>query len=413
MSKIKNLKAERIDLLNQAKALNSSESITDDIRAQVDSITNKIESIDKDIHREAKLMALESMNAGSQIAPELNRMYDKLDMSAVITDLSNGKKLDGVAAELSAEAQREAAQAGVKLTGSFHLPQSYMHKKFSNAQTAGTGSEGGVNVQTDVRSIIDYLKASLPFIPLGATFFTDVTGNLSFPTVSDEGTDVTVTTENGSATDVEATFSSISLTPNRVPAYLEVSEQLLLQSSNSINDWINRHLGFKIGKAMHKKGITDLLADANVNAIANGTDGAALTWAKVVEFETAIGAANGMEELKWLANPSTIGKLKTTEKASGYPVYLMGDNRQLNGYDVVKSTLMPNNLTKGSGTALSALALGYWSDFYIAMWGGVSFLVNPFAKDTTGIVRVNAYTYMDTAIAQAKNFSVSKDIVTA
>ena len=413
MSKLKNLKAQRADFLNQAKALNSTENITDEIRNSVSDLTKKIENIDRDIHAEMKIVALESQQSSQNIDPELDKMYDKLNMTQVFMQLASGKKLDGVAAELHNEAVREANQVGIQLGRSnFALPQSFTAKKFKNQQNVGTDSAGGFNVATEVGSIIDYLQAALPFVELGATFFSGLQGNLSFPK-DIEGSDVTVTTEVGAATDVEDTFGQIVLSPNRVPAYIEVTEQLMIQSSNSIDAWVNRHLGYKVAKAMHKKVITDLLADSDVNSVSLGTNGAALDWEKVVSFETAIANDNGAESLAWLLNPSLIGKLKTTEKASGYPVYLLGDNNLLNGYNYAKSTLLPNNLTKGDGTGLSAAVLGYWSDLYIAQWGGVQFLVNPFAKDTTGIIRVNAWTFMDSAVAKPGNFAVAKDIITA
>jgi HK97 family phage major capsid protein len=411
MSRLKDLRAQRATLLTEAKALQNSDSLTDDLRGQIETKLNAIDSVDKDIKNEMKLLAFDSTSAQGQIDPEMDKMFNQLHLGKVFSALSNGQKLNGVAAELHEEAVREAQASGIALKGQFHLPQSYAHKRYQAAANVTTGSAGGLTVQTDVKSIIDYLQANLPFIQLGATMFTDVVGNLLFPRMV-EGTDVTTGNETVAATDTEPTFGSFTLSPNRVPAFIEVTEQLMLQSSSSVNDWINKNLGYKVGKAMHAKIITDFLANSDVNAVSLGTDGAALDWAKVVEFETKIGEANGAEALKWLLNPTTIGKLKTTQKVSGQAVFLY-EKGLLNDYEVVKSTLLPKNLTKGAGTNLSAAILGYWSDLYIAQWGGVSFLVNPYAKDTTGIVRVNAYTYMDSDIAQPKNFAMAKDIVTA
>jgi hypothetical protein len=49
---------------------------------------------------------------------------------------------------------------------------------------------------------------------------------------------------------------------------------------------------------------------------------------------------------------------------------------------------IPTNLTKGSGTNLTAMIFGDFSTVHIAMWGGVDVLVDPYSLSTAGSVRV-------------------------
>ena len=73
---------------------------------------------------------------------------------------------------------------------------------------------------------------------------------------------------------------------------------------------------------------------------------------------------------------------------------------------------MPNDLTKGSGTALSAIILGVWQELLVATFGDMSIIVDPFSKRTQRITGVNIARYCDVAVRHAESFAVIDDIVT-
>lgn len=74
---------------------------------------------------------------------------------------------------------------------------------------------------------------------------------------------------------------------------------------------------------------------------------------------------------------------------------------------------MPSDLTKGSGTALSALIFGNWANLYIGMWGYVDILVDPYTGSKEGNVRVVANADCDIGALRGESFSVIKDMVTS
>ena len=77
------------------------------------------------------------------------------------------------------------------------------------------------------------------------------------------------------------------------------------------------------------------------------------------------------------------------------------------------SSNVPSNLTKGSGTNLSALIYGNWADLLIGYWSAFDLLVNPFEATAypKGNVSVRAMLTCDVAVRYAESFSASKDII--
>jgi hypothetical protein len=61
----------------------------------------------------------------------------------------------------------------------------------------------------------------------------------------------------------------------------------------------------------------------------------------------------------------------------------------------------------------SALIFGNWSDLVIAQFGpGIDVMVNPYSRDTEGIVRLVASSFVDVGVRRAKSFAAMKDALT-
>ena len=107
--------------------------------------------------------------------------------------------------------------------------------------------------------------------------------------------------------------------------------------------------------------------------------------------------------------------MKTIEKATGSGRFIYDDlvPGRVNGYKIDWSNLVPSDLTKGTGTALSALIFGNFSDLYIGQWGGLDFIVDPYTGARTGEIYITLNAWNDVAVAEPKSFAAIKDIKTA
>ena len=133
-------------------------------------------------------------------------------------------------------------------------------------------------------------------------------------------------------------------------------------------------------------------------------------------LETAIATANAdLGSLGYLTTPGLRGKLKTTDKTSGYGQFLWTDGEPgaglLNGYKALTSTQVPSNLTKGTGTNLHPIIFGNWSDMLINHWGAADLLVDPYTGSAAGTTRVRILQEVDIIIRNVASFAAIVDAI--
>jgi HK97 family phage major capsid protein len=165
---------------------------------------------------------------------------------------------------------------------------------------------------------------------------------------------------------------------------------------------------------------TGILNTDGIGDVACGDpDGAAPTWADIVALETEVAVDNAdVGALAYLTNAKARGKLKTTEKAANTAQFVWENGIEagfglLNGYRAAASNQVPSNLTKGGGTALSAIIFGNWNDLVMGLWGTIDILVDPYSGSTSGTVRVVALQDADIGVRHAESFAAAQDVVTA
>jgi HK97 family phage major capsid protein len=169
------------------------------------------------------------------------------------------------------------------------------------------------------------------------------------------------------------------------------------------------------GLSNQPKGIMNT---TGIGSVAIDTDGGPPLWAHVVDLESQIANKNAdVNTLAYLTNSKVRGKLKQTEKASGTAQFVWENGNEVgfgmvNGYRSGVSNQVPSDLTKGSGTNLSAILFGNWSDLLIGEWGALDILVNPYANDKTGAVRIRVLQDVDIAVRHPESFAALVDATT-
>jgi len=355
-----------------------------------------------------------------------SRDLSTFSLTRGIQKLMSNQPLDGIELEMHQEAQREAKESGLSLRGGLSIPTLLInHGRRDMSVTGGSnGNAGGTTVQTSQGSFIDLLYAKMVLSDLGAQYLTGLVGNIDLPKLL-TGSAPTKKTENAAADESSPTTGKISLSPKRLPTYIEVSKQLLAQSSVSVEGILRNDLATALALAMELGAIngggsdepTGILNTSSIGSVAGGTDGLSPTWAHVIALETAVSTSNAdIGNLAYLTNPKVRGKLKSTTKAaSGDSVMVWGEGTTpLNGYRAGVTTQVPSTLTKGASNGVcSGIIFGNFADLVIAQWGGIDIQVNPYIKDTEGLVRITADVYYDAAVRRAASFAAMKDALTA
>lgn len=290
--------------------------------------------------------------------------------------------------------------------------------------TVGTGADGGftVNTKVDAASFIEMLENAIVMRAAGARLLTGLKDNILIPRQIGGAVAYWVP-ESGAPTESAPTFDQVPMSPKTVAAFTDISRKLLIQSSLSVEQFVRMDLALRIALAIDYAAFAGtgasnqprgILNTTGVGLVPGGTNGAAPTWSHIVKLETEVAVDNALAgSLGYMTNAKVRGVLKETEKFSGGGREIWGEgNAPLNGYAAHVSNMVPGNLTKGSGTNLSAICFGNFADVLIGLWSGLDILVNPYINSGTGTVRIEAYQDADVALRHAQSFAVMNDVIT-
>jgi HK97 family phage major capsid protein len=325
-------------------------------------------------------------------------------------------KLSGIERDAIDAGKAEYDRMGLTARG-YVVPSALL--RASAGQNYTTAADGGNMIEQMVPRYIDALRNKLVIGQLGATVLTDLVGTLPVVKVGD----VTAgwLAEGAAGSISKAAVAKATMTPHRAFVAMAFSRDLARQTSVDVERMLIEKLTFAHAQLIDDAAIngtgsnsqpTGILNNANVGAVAgSGANGTALNWANLVKLETTVNAANGNRgKLAYLTNAKVVGAMKSTERATNTARFLIEDGIA-NGYRVEMTNLVPSNLTKGTGTGLSAAIFGNWEDLYVGHWGGIDIVVDPYSLATYGDIRLILNAYNDVLVAEPASFAAIKDII--
>lgn len=336
-----------------------------------------------------------------------------------VRELSEGRGLTGLEAEVAEMGAEEYRRMGLTANGAV-VPSAFI--RAAQGQNAGTAVDGGNLVETMAARYVEALKEKLVVAQLGATVLTDLLGEV--PVITSAAISADWGAEGAAASTKKANYAKAVMKPHRNSVNVVVTKDLLRQTSFDVEqDLINKiteaHAVLLESAAIAGKGTGNepkgILSTVGIGDVAMGTNGAAISWKKVVELETKVNSVNANRgRMAYLTNAKVFGALKTTEKATGSGRFIMEDAAagRCNGYVTEFSNLVPSNLTKGSGSNLSAMIFGNFQDLYIGQWGGLDIVVDPYTSKKTAEIEICLNAWNDVLVAEPKSFAAIKDIVT-
>jgi HK97 family phage major capsid protein len=340
--------------------------------------------------------------------------------------------LDGLELEVHQEMARGRSRAPRGLLIPWDLPIDTAQSAAFRARMGGverrdlttTGGAGSVFTEK-ATTMIEFLRNTMLTRRLGARVMAGMSGNFSIPKQTATGTAYWVT-EGNAVTESSQTIGALDFSPSTVGAMSDYSRAFIDQTNVDAEQFIREDLALVLAIELDRVGFNGsgsgaepegIIPNSSVNVVAIGTDGGAMTWAKLVEMERVIEVANALaDNLAVFTTPQGRGSFKTITRvaSSTFGDFLWGDNGQINGYPAYSSNQMPSTLTKGSsGAVCSAAILGDWSQLIYALWSGIDVLVDPYTGGSAGNVRIITLQSADVQVRQPKAFSVCKDITTA
>jgi HK97 family phage major capsid protein/HK97 family phage prohead protease len=328
------------------------------------------------------------------------------------------------AAQRAAAFERECSDAASAKMGKqargFMVPTEVQRRDLN----VTTATAGGNLVATELLggSFIDALRNAMVIDRMGTRMLTGLVGNIAIPRLSGTGTAYWVA-ENTAPTESDQTIAQVTMSPKTVGAFTDISRRLLLQSSIDVEAMVQNDLATILGLAIQQAAINGSGASNQPSGILTrvtasvigGTNGAAPTWANIVQLESDVAVANAdVGTLGYLTNARVRGKLKTTSKVTGQNGFVWDDgDTPMNGYRTAVTNAVPSNLVKGSsGSTCSAIIFGNFADLVIGMWGSLDLMVDPYTGSTAGTVRVVALQDVDVQLRNVVSFATMVDALT-
>lgn len=443
---VKKLSEERADLLRQmnaiydeAKKREGFKGLNENELAKYNDLKRQFDELEVPLTQAKDLEKLNLENAAqrgnsfipgpqpTQDSPGDKRDLARFSFTRAINIERGLAKMDGIEKEMHDEGQAEIKESGLSVSGKgIYIPYKVLSansKLHQRDMTAGTAGEGGNAVATSLGSFIDYLYATLILRQAGADFQYGLVGNVSFPAESAVAS-ATWEGENDDNAESSPTVGKLSMSPKRLGTFVDVSNQLLLQTSPSIEARIRRQLFNAILTALDTAGINGsgsdpipegILNTTGIGAVVGGDNGLAPTWAHIVNLEKEVDIDNAlMGSLAYITNAKVKAKLKTTPKESGQALYILGERAgEVNGHPIYFSNLVPSNLTKGDSSGIcSAIIFGNFADLIIGQWGGMEVLTNPYTKAKTAQTELIINTFNDVLVTRPSSFAAMKDALT-
>jgi HK97 family phage major capsid protein len=409
----------------------SDGNLPDETRARADALEAEAGRLNDAERHRALVDELDRRSAGQPLITA-DTGFEALASQVTVLDVIRAQMgstdaAAGRAREVSAELERRSGRKADGLFFNMRLSGTRRPEQRVYTTTLPGGGPGSNLIQTDVSpNLIDRLRERTIVRRLGATVLGNLQGNLSIPRLKASATAYWVA-ENSAITVSDPQTDAVPMTPKHVGGIVEISRNMLLQASLDVTQMVEDDLARIIAVALDSVAIqggganqpSGLLATGSgIGNVPLGTTGGPPTWASVVSLIGAVDVANALQgSLGFATNGKVTAKMRQTLKTTADTAsnMIMNDAATLAGYSLASSQLVPSNLTKSTGTNLSALIFGDWSMLVLGFWGdGLDLLVNPFESVaySKGNVQIRAMATADVAIKQPLAFAAITDMNT-
>ncbi len=393
-------------------------------RTRWDTLKAELETLEQRIGRQSLLDDAERRMQGQPLGGTGDTHLDREMRSfslvrAIASQVPNLNVDAGRERELSQEVARRAGRPFQGMA----VPMSVFCQPVEQRvmTTAAPASGPGANlIATDYRpgEYIDLLRNALVVRQLGARVLSGLVGNVAIPRLKEDATAAWVNEDQAIPTS-DMAFGQTGLTPKHVGARTEFSRNMLLQTSPDIETLVradfaavlaqevDRAAIFGSGAAPEPLGVLNTLG---IGSVAIGTNGGPITFDAVADLQGAVDDANVTgAAMAFLTNTKVRRQAAKLKDSTGVP---LGLGTIFQGGTLAVTNNVPADLTKGTGTSLSALLYGNWSDLLLGYWSEFDLLVNPFesAAYSKGNVQVRGMVTMDVAVRYPQSFAAIQDI---
>jgi len=374
-------------------------------------------------NNQPKTMTQHNVEPINTFNDEFARESEDFSLIKAAQQIASGRGLSGREREITEEIEH---RTGSKTSG-FYLPSNGWGGVSTRAYKVGTGSLGGDLVQTNKMAdmFIDVIRNQLAVTQLGARTMEGLpAGNIEIPRRTSGATAYFIAGDgDDSVTESTGSFSTLNLSPKTVGCFSKYSRLMEMQALPAVEALLRADMIETIAQKIDLTAISGsgssneplgILNVTGIGSVAIASNGGSASVDNLIDLkgQVAIDSADAATA-GFLINSkieTSLSKLKDSQNnylLDPYQSYL--GEASLCGRRVVVSNNVPSNLTKGSGSNLSAIIYGDFSQLMIAMFSNVEVLIDPFSDFASGKVGIRALASFDIGVRQPSAFAAIVD----
>lgn len=421
---------ERAEALLQ-KAKNEGRAMTEEESQQYDAELARAEEISKELEsqaeRAAKLKEAQDRAAKIRAAvvnptPRSNdfsgqelRDIQKFSMARALRCQMRNGAIDGVEREVFDEGAKEAGRAGIVFDNrALVIPTTALRalaKKQSTRATTVTDTDGDTVTSAAYPTIFEMYRNRLILPKLGANTFDGLVGNVKISTQTGAGGDLAPLDETAAATSLDPELNMIELSPKRIAAYTQVSNQLIMQSSPNVQDFVTNNLMKSLLSGFEKQAFqgttgSKIVGIPNVTGVtaSNVATANQPTWGEVLALVSNLANTDfDIQKTGFALNATLMTTLMSTLKSANNFEFIMSEFFNADG---LKS--LAGLKAAVSGNVGSGLIFGPWETMYIGQWGGIGVIYDPYTQAKAGSVEITVEGFFDAQLGNPALFSLLK-----
>ena len=383
------LKERNIAILEKCKL--EIRDFNEDEKREYDSNIDKINELNEELRKLNE--SLNKEDNETKTNTKLNKMETKKSefrLLKAINDIVNNRNLDDTANAVVKAGIEEMRNSGLSFEGQIQLPT-------EERAAITVSTEHDDVVATDVYNVLEPLRAKNVLAAAGAKFFTGLVGDVVVPVMS--ASNVAWEGETAAASDGAGAFTSAKLTPKRLTAYVDVSKQFLVQTSESAERVIRED----IVNAINTKLESTILGNANGSATqpagifySASALGSIADFGDICDLEADVEDANVLGECKYImsnkAKAALRGMIKGTNNTG-----MVFENGAVDGTPAFNT----------SNVGGKNIAYGDWSNLAIGQWGAWDLVVDPYTQAANGKVRLIINAFFDAKVLRTGAIKVA------
>ena len=373
---------------------------------------------------------------------KIRQKYDFVKVLRFLADSAKGERSDvdiGFEREVSDEIAMKTGRAvqGILLPdfvgnrsaanpsdGTLTLGTPAYNADTSAGGISGIGGAGSNVIETMLLGgqFIDALVATLVLREqLGAEVLTGLVGDIAIP----KGGSITGgwVAEGSNVAKKNPTFGQIKATPHTYGAYVDITRKLLIQNSVNVQAKVLEWLMYACANGLETAAFQGSGSSGQPTGLCTALNSAAHAWSNSASFDKVIAliaatrvANNYKPSMKFVGDASVWAALAKTRDyeiltdgadtpknvgAIGGSVRLLDTaTDKLIGRDFVESNLMPT----------AKMVYGDFTQLTLCLWSGTDIIVDPYANDTNGGLRLVALQDSDILIKRTESFALATGV---